>query len=154
MKLSRDRYIVEGMIVWIDANTTYIQRGNLLISQRLPLKPSKQLHEQLLTASKHEPLLKHGWLAQSSISVKGIQKSKLQCPAQTVVVHLHSNLSSRNNHNYVLRFGAGVTSPVVLLDMSKVFDSVNHDILLKKLQHIGLSPSAILWFKSYLSNRY
>ena len=45
MKLSGDRYIVDGMIVWIDANTTYVQRGNLLISQRLPLKPSKQLHE-------------------------------------------------------------------------------------------------------------
>ena len=36
--------------------------------------------------------------------------------------------------------------------MSKALDSVNHDILLKKLQDIGLSPSAILWFKSYLSN--
>ena len=46
------------------------------------------------------------------------------------------------------------TSAVVLLDMSKAFDSVNHDILLKKLQDIGLSPSAILWGKSYLSNRY
>ena len=46
------------------------------------------------------------------------------------------------------------TSAVVLLDMSKAFDSVNHDMLLKKLQDIGLSPSAILWFMSYLSNRY
>ena len=40
------------------------------------------------------------------------------------------------------------TSALVLLDMSIAFDSVNHDILLKKLQDIGLSPSAILWFKS------
>ena len=46
------------------------------------------------------------------------------------------------------------TSAVVLLDMSKAFDRVNHDILLKKLQDVGLSPSTILWFKSYLSNRY
>ena len=46
------------------------------------------------------------------------------------------------------------TSAVVLLDMSKALDSVNHDILLKRLQDIGLSPSTILWFKSYLSNRY
>ena len=38
--------------------------------------------------------------------------------------------------------------------MSKAFASVNHNILLKKLQDIGLSSSAILWFKGYLSNRY
>lgn len=34
------------------------------------------------------------------------------------------------------------------------FNSINHDILVKKLQDIGLSPSAIQWFKSYFSNRY
>ena len=38
--------------------------------------------------------------------------------------------------------------------MSTAFDSVNHDILLKKLQDICLSLSAILWFRSYWSNRY
>ena len=38
--------------------------------------------------------------------------------------------------------------------MSKAFDSVNHDILVNKLQDIGLSSSAIQWFRSYLSNRY
>lgn len=42
----------------------------------------------------------------------------------------------------------------VVLDMSKAFDSVNHDILVNKLQDIGLSSSAIPWFRSYLSNRY
>ena len=46
------------------------------------------------------------------------------------------------------------TSAVVLLDMSKAFDSVNHNILVNKLQDIGLSPSAIQWFRSYLSDRY
>ena len=46
------------------------------------------------------------------------------------------------------------TSAVVLLDMSKAFDSVNHDILVNKLQVIGLSSSTIQWFRSYLSNRY
>ena len=32
---------------------------------------------------------------------------------------------------------------VVLLDMSKAFDSLNHDILLLKLQDIGLSSAAL-----------
>ena len=38
--------------------------------------------------------------------------------------------------------------------MSKAFDSVNHDILVDKLQDIGLSLSTIQWFRSYLSYRY
>ena len=42
---------------------------------------------------------------------------------------------------------------IVLLDMSKAFDSINHGILLNKLQDIGASISALQWFNSYLSNR-
>ena len=37
--------------------------------------------------------------------------------------------------------------------MSKAFDSINHGILLRKLKAIGLAPSAISWFNSYLSQR-
>jgi hypothetical protein len=44
---------------------------------------------------------------------------------------------------------------VVYLDMSKaLFDSVNHDILLNKLKAIGLSPSAVSLFRSYLSHKF
>ena len=38
---------------------------------------------------------------------------------------------------------------VVLLDMSKAFDSINHNMLLVKLEAVGASPSAIKWFRSY-----
>ena len=43
---------------------------------------------------------------------------------------------------------------VVLLDMSKAFDSINHQILLEKLQDFGAYPPVIHWFYSYLSSRY
>ena len=42
---------------------------------------------------------------------------------------------------------------VVFLDISKAFDSVNHDLLFAKLSHLGLSSSTVSWFRSYLSNR-
>ena len=44
-------------------------------------------------------------------------------------------------------------SLVVLLDMSKAFDSIRHDKLLSKLQSLGVSDSALAWFKSYVSSR-
>ena len=44
-------------------------------------------------------------------------------------------------------------SVVVLLDMSKAFDSIQHDNLLSKLHLLGVSTSALAWFKIYLSLR-
>lgn len=37
--------------------------------------------------------------------------------------------------------------------MSKAFDTINNGILLNKLLDIGISPSSVTWFTSYLSDR-
>ena len=42
---------------------------------------------------------------------------------------------------------------VVLLDMSKAFASIWHDLLLQKLQSIGVASSSLEWFHNYLSGR-
>ena len=42
---------------------------------------------------------------------------------------------------------------VVLLDLSKAFDSIEHSLLFKKLHSLGVSRKAVHWFKSYLSDR-
>ena len=42
---------------------------------------------------------------------------------------------------------------MILIDLQKAFDTIDHRILLNKLVYIGFSDSAILWFESYLSNR-
>ena len=42
---------------------------------------------------------------------------------------------------------------MILLDLQKAFDTVNHSILLMKIKAIGLSESPVRWFSSYLSDR-
>ena len=47
------------------------------------------------------------------------------------------------------KYGCGI-----FVDLQKGFDSVNHNILLSKLEHYGIKGNVLLWFASYLSDRY
>ena len=42
---------------------------------------------------------------------------------------------------------------VLVLDLSKAFDSIQHAALLNKLRVLGVTDEALLWFKSYLDDR-
>ena len=51
------------------------------------------------------------------------------------------------------QMAAGKYTGMVLLDLQKAFDTVDHEILCSKLQAMGIHFDSVKWFKSYLSNR-
>ena len=42
---------------------------------------------------------------------------------------------------------------MILIDLQKAFDTINHEILLKKHEAIGFSDKCIRWFRPYLYER-
>ena len=42
---------------------------------------------------------------------------------------------------------------MILIDLQKAFDTIDHNILLLKMPSLGFSREVIDWYKSYLSSR-
>ena len=56
--------------------------------------------------------------------------------------------------NILVAIDAGDLSALVLLDLSAAFDTMDHDILVRRLEtSYGLSGSVLQWFQTYLVGR-
>ena len=42
---------------------------------------------------------------------------------------------------------------MILVDLQKAFDTLDHAVLLQKIKYFGFRTSEIKWFESYLSNK-
>ena len=50
-------------------------------------------------------------------------------------------------------FDSGLLTRMILTDLQKAFDTIDHNILLLKMPSLGFSREVIDWYKSYLSSR-
>ena len=50
-------------------------------------------------------------------------------------------------------FEKGSFTGMILIDLQKAFDTINHSILSEKMSCLGFTESATAWYKSYLTNR-
>ncbi len=61
----------------------------------------------------------------------------------------------RVTNDRLLSSDRGCIPLLVLLDLSAAFDTIDHNIFLNRLENfVGISGSALAWFKSYLSDRH
>ena len=67
----------------------------------------------------------------------------------------HSTESStlKSTDRWLLNIDQGKYNIAVFIDLRKAFDTVNHEILLNKLEYYGVSDKELNWFKSYLDDR-
>ena len=68
-------------------------------------------------------------------------------------LHFTALALSKVTNTWLLNLDSGRISSVVLLDIQKAFDTVDHQILLDKLRCYGVSGDQLVFFASYLSNR-
>jgi hypothetical protein len=85
-----------------------------------------------------------------------INKNNLADEKQSAYKKYHSTetLLVRVKNDIMTAMDNGEVVMLVLLDLSAAFDTIDHNILLKRLQYTyGIEGTALKWFESYLRNR-
>ena len=77
--------------------------------------------------------------------------SKQQSGFQSVYSTVTALLEATDS--WAFNIDRGYVNAVVFLDLKKAFDTVDHEILLTKMNRCGIQGKTLDWFKSYLTDR-
>ena len=86
---------------------------------------------------------------------KFLTENSILSPCQSGFRKGHSTTTAllENTDSWLLNMDSGLLNGVLFLDLCKAFETVNHEILIKKLFTYGIQNKSLDWFKSYLQNR-
>ena len=96
---------------------------------------------KILERSVHSQLVKY--LDHNNILYEFQSGFRSRYSTDTCLIHLFDYLKGNTSR--------GLFTGMLLLDLQKAFDTVDHDILFKKLESIGVL--SVDWFRSYLTGR-
>ena len=64
-----------------------------------------------------------------------------------------NSASSKFIDNIAMGLDIGKYSLAVFLDIKKAFDTIDHEVLIRKLQHVGCGDRTVVLLTNYLMNR-
>ena len=84
-----------------------------------------------------------------------LNDNQLLSSCQSGFRSLHSTLTAllEATNSWSVSIDNGFLNGVVFIDIKKAFDTIDHEIILRKLSYFGADQATAKWFQSYLSNR-
>ena len=84
-----------------------------------------------------------------------LNDNQLLSSCQSGFRSLHSTLTAllEATNSWSVSIDNGFLNGVVFIDLKKAFDTIDHEIILRKLSYFGADQATAKWFQSYLSNR-
>ena len=84
-----------------------------------------------------------------------LEEHDILCQNQSGFPANHSTVTAllEATDSWAYKIDNGKINGVIFLDLKKAFDTVDHKILLSKLNYYGVHGKSFKWFQSYIENR-
>lgn len=84
-----------------------------------------------------------------------LSANQLLASCQSGFRSLHSTLTAllEATNDWSINIDNGLLNGVLFIDLKKAFDTIDHEILLRKLVSYGVDQKSVSWFHSYLNSR-